>query len=141
MIRNNNIQALIYSVLYIALIFFAFSLGSCSREQIGWKNTFVYFDPQKLDSIYIAEGRQDFSLAKPVKNSGKYHLQFQCDGEAYKLRLESEEPIGIPYFSGYDAIDNFEEQPWKSDGRALILEDDHLLPPKGGFFVIMISNR
>lgn len=106
-----------------------------------WDNTFIWFNPNDLDTIYISK-TGSISDAKPAHNGLDYRVDWEEKNGKYRLSVISfSAPIFALYFEGYDTNDVDEELPWIFNGLGYVLESNKLLPPVNGFYEIVLSEN
>jgi len=136
------------SFFYIASVFLVVLLSSCNPAALvnpdsyssKWENTYVWFSPADLSTIYISnEG--DPETAVPVPNDSDYYVEWSEKGKVYKLKITSyHRDIDFAWFDGYDAGDDSEEIPWVQEGNTLELVSEKLLPAESGRYRISLSD-
>ncbi|TQI69474.1 hypothetical protein JM79_0354 [Gramella sp. Hel_I_59] len=130
----------------IALVLILFS--SCNPAALvnpdsysdKWENTYVWFSPSDLSTIYVS-GNGDPETALPVPNDSDYLIEWSKKGEVYELKITSYyQDIDFAWFDGYDAENNSEEIPWIQEGNTLELVSEKLLPSENGRYRISLSD-
>lgn len=105
-----------------------------------WENTYVWFSPSDLSTIYVS-GNGDPETALPVPNDSDYLIEWSKKGEVYELKITSYyQDIDFAWFDGYDAESNSEEIPWIQEGNTLELVSEKLLPSENGRYRISLSD-
>ncbi|WP_405200221.1 hypothetical protein [Christiangramia sp. LLG6405-1] len=105
-----------------------------------WENTYVWFSPSDLSTIYVS-GNGDPETALPVPNDSDYLIEWSKKGEIYELKITSYyQDIDFAWFDGYDAENNSEEIPWIQEGNTLELISEKLLPSENGKYRISLSD-
>ena len=141
--------------LFLGLLFLAWgicilmSLTSCNPIAIfnpksysdKWSNTYVWFKPAALDSLYVSN-HLDFNEAVKLPNKDKYLVEWEDLGSSYRLYVENRnEEIDFAWFDGYAAENDHEEIPWIYTGTGILLESDQLLNTDAtGYYCISLSN-
>ncbi|PKD15885.1 hypothetical protein APR41_11430 [Salegentibacter salinarum] len=130
----------------ILLLFFIHLFLGCDPSIINpdsygkkWKNTFLWFNPDNLETIYVSKNG-DPDSAVESKNNTDYTLSWSTTGDTYDLSFSSKNhPIHFAFFDGYPVESINEEIPWLKDDGKFHLSSERLLPPANGLYRIMLS--
>lgn len=122
----------------VLIISLALSCG-CTKEELYQEETYFFFNPEHLDSIYVNRDQARLSTATKIKNGEGFTINFKETETGYSVSITSDHEFVWPNFTGYDAPDYWEDQPWEDIEGGYRLEDENLLPPMGGYYQISIS--
>ncbi len=105
-----------------------------------WDNTYLWFKPGDLNTIYISDNG-DPTTAEPIPNDSEFLIEFNKKNRVYNLKVTSYyKDIDFAWFEGYDADDS-EEIPWIQNGNTIELQSEKLLEPSAiGMYRISISD-
>lgn len=104
-----------------------------------WENTYLWFKPGEMNTIYISESG-DPTTAKPIPNDSDFLIEWNEKGEVYNLKVTAYyNDIDFAWFTGYDADNTSEEIPWIHNGNTIELESGKLLDPTEGDGMYQIS--
>lgn len=135
------------AILWVALWFALAFMYGCSIPSLlnpdsygkKWENTYLFFDPLKLDTIYVSK-KGMIGTAISQDNNQDYQITWTKCGQSYSLGISSYfHRFHFAYFSGYNAANMEEEIPWEQDGNTFTVTSEKLLPPEEGFYTISLS--
>ena len=106
-----------------------------------WDNTYLWFKPGEMNTIYISE-TADPASAEPIPNDSEFLIEWNKKDKVYDLKVTSYyQDIDFAWFTGYDADSSSEEIPWVKNGNTIELQSDKLLAPTDGdMYQISISD-
>lgn len=106
---------------------------------VKWKNTYVWFNPEDLETIYISE-QGEINSAKKIINNTDFEVDWTTNGEGYELIFTSNvDRIDFAWFDGYPVDNINEEIPFIIVDNVYYLSSNKLLPPENGLYRISIS--
>lgn len=138
-LENNNRPTFIILII-LCVVSFAV-LASCSLPSVfnpdsygkKWENTFVFFKPSNLDTLYISTYGED--LGEPSLNGIEYQVEWQETSEKHTVKITSYyHKVHAVHFSGFD-----EYQFWIEEEDTFTLTDTELLPMENGYYRLMLS--
>lgn len=133
----------VFLLLLLCLFFFSCDPSIINTDSYGkkWENTFLWFHPNELETIYVSKNG-DPDSAVESKNNTDYTLSWSTNGDNYDLSFSSKNhPIHFAFFDGYPVESVNEEIPWIVDDGTFYLSSDKLLPPENGLYRIMLSEN
>lgn len=107
-----------------------------------WDNTYLWFKPGELNTIYISD-TADPATAEPIPNNSDFLIEWSENKSNYNLKVTSYyTDIDFAWFTGYDAENPSEEIPWVKNGNSIELKSEKLLEPTeaGGMYQVSISD-
>ena len=128
----------------LAILSIIVLLASCSpldknADSDKWNNTYVWFNPNDLDMLYVSDNA-DIKSTTPIQNNTEYSIGWEEDGKEYKLEITSiNHKIDFAWFTGYNAKSNQEEIPWIIEGNTFKLISNKLKPTEEGLYQISLS--
>ena len=106
-----------------------------------WDNTYLWFDPEDMTTIYISDSG-DPATAEAIPNDSDFLIEWDKKDKTYHLKVTSYyQEIDFAWFGGYDAKNSSEEIPWVQNGNTIELESEKLLEPGNeGMYHISLSD-
>lgn len=144
--NNRSIGRISKSVFFV-ILFLCFSacnpVALVNPDTYGdkWDNTYLWFKPGEMKTIYISD-TADPDSAEPIPNDSEFLIEWSKKDKVYDLKVTSYyQDIDFAWFTGYDAENSSEEIPWKHDGNTIELQSNKLLAPTDGdMYQISISD-
>ncbi len=104
-----------------------------------WENTFLFFDPENLENIYVSK-YGIFEGTGLQQNDTDYLVKWESIPGGFQITITSFfHDVFAVDFSGYKVAPGQEEIPWEINGRTFTLKMDEVSPPENGFYRIALS--
>ncbi len=144
---NNRFIGRIIKSVFIVVLFLFFTgcnpVALVNPDTYGdkWDNTYLWFKPGEMTTIYISD-TADPDSAEPIPNDSEYLIEWSKKDKVYDLKVTSySQDIDYAWFTGYDAESSSEEIPWVKNGNTIELRSEKLLDPTDGdMYQISISD-
>ena len=105
-----------------------------------WDNTYLWFKPGEMETIYVSK-TADEKTATPVPNNGDYLIEWQSEGKIYTLKVtDYTQDIDLAWFTGYDAVDEYDEIPWVIKDNTIELTSENVLPAENGMYQVFLTD-
>lgn len=122
------------------------SLSACDTSLLNpdsygvkWENTYLWFNPDDLETIYISENGE-INSARDIKNKTDFEIIWTKNGEDYELIFTSNvDRIDFAWFEGYPVSSPNEEIPFIVENNVYHLSSNKLLPLENGLYRISLS--
>lgn len=135
---------LLKAIVFLLLISLAGLLIGCSSEPPRWKNTYIQFYPDDLETLYVRHGNTEFNAESNGENYQIEYLEFiQNNTPMFRITVTSyNHDIHYAWFTGYNNLDKHGETDyqaeinWKKQGRSFSAEGELL---RADFYQIDLS--